>query len=128
MKLLIDTHVFLWLNMDANKLTPIVKQYLLSGEHELYLSIASVWEMQIKSQIGKLELKTPIKSLVMHNSIHNQIKLLPITLENIATLELLPQHHKDPFDRMLIAQASCESMSLLSADHVFAQYDIKLIW
>lgn len=84
--------------------------------------------MQIKSQIGKLELKTPIKSLVMHNSIHNQIKLLPITLENIATLELLPQHHKDPFDRMLIAQASCEGMSLLSADHVFAQYNIKLIW
>jgi PIN domain nuclease of toxin-antitoxin system len=114
--------------MDKSQLTTRVKQLLTSGEHDLYLSMASVWEMQIKHQLGKLNLKTSIKSLVMHNMMHNHIQLLPITLENIATLESLPSYHKDPFDRMLIAQAMSDGMSLLSADHVFTQYGIQLEW
>jgi PIN domain nuclease of toxin-antitoxin system len=128
MRLLLDTHVFLWLNTDTSQLTTRVKQLLVSGEHELYLSMASAWEMQIKHQLGKLNLSTSIKALIAHNVFHNRIQLLPITLENIVTLESLPPHHKDPFDCMLIAQASSEDMTLFSADHVFTQYDIRLVW
>lgn len=124
MKLLIDTHVFIWLNEESTQLSKKVKELYRSREHEVYLSIASAWEMQIKAQLGKLDLAMPIDELVSKNIQENDIYLLPIDLSHIAQLEKLPQHHKDPFDRMIIAQAMVEDF----IDGVFADYAVPVIW
>lgn len=128
MKLLIDTHVFIWLNDDSSQLSNKVKELYLSREHEVYLSIASAWEMQIKVQLGKLGLAMPIEALVSQNIQDNDLYLLPIDLSHIAQLEKLPPHHKDPFDRMIIAQAMVEGFTIVSIDHVFADYAVPVIW
>jgi PIN domain nuclease of toxin-antitoxin system len=127
-KLLIDTHVFIWLNEESSQLSNKVKELYRSREHEIYLSIASAWEMQIKAQLGKLDLAMPIEALVNKNSQENDIYLLPIDLSHIAQLEKLPQHHKDPFDRMIIAQAMVEDFTIVSIDGVFDDYAVPVIW
>ena len=128
MKLLIDTHVFIWLNEESSQLSNKVKALYRSREHEVYLSIASAWEMQIKAQLGKLDLAMPIAALVSKNIQENDIYLLPIDLSHIAQLEKLPPHHKDPFDRMIIAQAMIEEFTIVSIDSAFANYAVPIIW
>jgi len=128
MKLLLDTHVFLWLNDDVTRLSQTVKALCSSGEHEFYLSMASPWEMQIKSQLGKLTLTIPIEELVNKNQLENNIQILPIELSHISFLEKLPQHHKDPFDRIMIAQAIIEDMMIVTVDHVFSDYQVRVVW
>ena len=93
------------MNDDSPKLSQKIRDFCLSGEHSFYLSIASAWEIQIKVQLGKLALAVPIEELVRKNQRENNIELLPITLKHISQLEKLPSHHKDPFDRIIIAQA-----------------------
>ncbi len=102
MKLLLDTHAFLWLNDDVARLSETVKALCSSGEHEFYLSMATPWEIQIKTQLGKLTLAMPIEELVNKNQLENNIQILPIELSHISYLEKLPQHHKDPFDRIIL--------------------------
>lgn len=128
MKLLLDTHAFLWLNDDSERLSQTVKELCSSGEHEFYLSIASPWEMQIKFQLGKLSLAMPIEELVNKNTQENNIKLLPINLSHISYLEQLPAHHKDPFDRIIIAQAIIEGMTIVTIDHSFVDYPVLIVW
>ena len=128
MKLLLDTHVFLWLNDDPERLSKTVKDLCSSGTHEFYLSMASPWEMQIKSQLDKLSLAMPIEELVNKNTFENNIKLLPIELSHISYLEQLPPHHRDPFDRLIIAQAVVEGMTIVSVDHAFAAYSVPVVW
>ncbi|MDF1582193.1 MAG: type II toxin-antitoxin system VapC family toxin [Methyloprofundus sp.] len=128
MKLLLDTHAFLWLNEDSVRLSQKVKDLCLSGEHEFYLSMASPWEMQIKSQLGKLSLGMPIEELVNKNRQENNIQLVAIDLAHISYLEQLPTHHKDPFDRIIIAQAIIEGFTIVSVDHAFADYSVSVIW
>lgn len=128
MKLLLDTHAFLWLNDDAAQLSETVKALCSSGEHEFYLSMASPWEMQIKSQLGKLTLAISIEELVNKNRLENNIQILPIELSHISYLEKLPKHHKDPFDRIMIAQAITESMMIVTVDHVFSDYSVQVVW
>ncbi|MDD5268522.1 MAG: type II toxin-antitoxin system VapC family toxin [Methylococcales bacterium] len=128
MKLLFVTHAFLWLNDESERLTQTVKDLCCSGEHEFYLSMASPWEMQIKHQLGKLSLTMPIAELVIKNTQENNIKLLPIDLSHINYLEQLPSHHKDPFDRIIIAQAIIEGMTIISIDHAFVDYPVQIVW
>jgi len=128
MKLLLDTHVFLWLNDDPERLSKTVKDLCSSGAHEFYLSMASPWEMQIKSQLDKLSLTMPIEELVNKNTLENNIKLLPIELSHISCLEQLPPHHRDPFDRLIIAQAVVEGMTIVSVDHAFSAYSVPVVW
>ncbi|MDO9240213.1 MAG: type II toxin-antitoxin system VapC family toxin [Methylicorpusculum sp.] len=128
MKLLLDTHTFLWLNDESERLSQAVKELCSSGEHEFYLSMASPWEMQIKHQLGKLSLAIPIEELVIKNIQENNIKLLPIDLSHINYLAQLPTHHKDPFDRIIIAQAIIEGMAIVTIDHVFVDYPVQLVW
>lgn len=84
----------------------------------LMLSVASVWEMQIKQQLGKLTLRLPLSELIEDQQKTNGVEILPISLAHVLALEALPPHHKDPFDRLLIAQANAEQIGLLSADPV----------
>ncbi len=128
MKLLLDTHAFLWLNDDTSQLSQTVKELCRSGEHTFYLSMASPWEIQIKCQLGKLSLDMPIAELVNKNTQENNIKLLTIELSHISCLERLPQHHKDPFDRIIIAQAITENMSVVTVDQAFADYSVQIVW
>lgn len=128
MNYLIDTQVFIWLNADPGRLTSRFMQLSQSGQNHFYLSMASVWEMQIKQQLGKLTLPTSVYKLVQQNQKMSDMELMPIELTHIDHLNQLPDTHKDPFDRLIIAQALCQSMPVISADQVFQHYPIQVVW
>lgn len=128
MKLLIDTHVFLWLRNAPEKIPTAIKQAYQDVNNDVFLSIASVWEMQIKHQLNKLTLDFSLDELITQQQLENDLQLLSIQVDHIYALSYLPFHHSDPFDRLIISQSQCENMSLISADKVFNQYDINLIW
>lgn len=125
MKLLLDTHAFIWWDREPD-LIP-AKTLELMQQSVLLLSLVSLWEMQIKTQLGKLSLNLPLAELVQHHQ-ENGMELLPIALAHILELDQLPQHHKDPFDRLLIAQSRVESVAIVSKDEIFQSYDSQIIW
>lgn len=128
MRYLLDTHAFIWWNTDAPELPARVREILANPENIILLSLASVWEMQIKLQVGKLTLPAPLAEIIEKQQHENQIELLPIILSHILALEHLPAHHRDPFDRLLIAQAQVEDIPLLSNDPILARYPVRVIW
>ncbi|MDP2862108.1 MAG: type II toxin-antitoxin system VapC family toxin [Desulfobacterales bacterium] len=128
MKLLLDTHTFIWWDSDPLKLTPQVLNMCQDPENLLLLSVASVWEMQIKLQFGRLKLTLPLAELVAGQQQTNKIVILNVKLEHILALEKLPPHHKDPFDRLLIAQADIEEAVLVSKDQIFKEYPVQTVW
>lgn len=97
-------------------------------DNQLYLSIASVWEMQIKIQLGKLNLRVPLADMLKVQQQENDLNILNITVDHIYQLQNLPFFHNDPFDRLIIAQSSLENMTLVSADGKFKNYDISVLW
>ena len=127
MRILLDTHIFIWWDSDPDKLSSTAKVHCESEDNTLVLSVASVWEMQIKQQLGKLTLRQPLAELIADQQKTNGFEILPITLSHVLALDQLPLHHKDPFDRLLIAQAKNEDMSLLTADDVMKQYEVELL-
>jgi PIN domain nuclease of toxin-antitoxin system len=128
MRVLIDTHVFIWWTSDQMKLSPYISNLLTDPNTEAILSIASIWEMQIKLSLGKLTFETALPVLVEDEVKRNQIKLLPINLTHIYALSNLPNHHRDPFDRLLIAQAMNEKLALVSIDEKFDGYEVERLW
>ena len=128
MNLLLDTHTFLWWDNGSVNLSPRVLALCNDPAVILYLSLVSLWEIQIKFGLGKLSLRLPLRALVADHQQKNGLRLLPITLDHLLALNTLPHHHKDPFDRLLIAQAQVEGMSLASVDHVFAGHPVSLVW
>jgi len=127
-RLLLDTHVFLqWVNDDP-KLTAAARRAIAAADNECYLSIASYWEMAIKSGLGKLKLTRPIEHFVSEQLAANGFILLNLELRHAAKVEKLPFHHRDPFDRLLIAQVITEKIAIVSADRVFSDYGVKRIW
>lgn len=128
MNLLLDTHVFIWLSLTPERLSERVTDLLMDETNLWFLSLVSVWEMQIKRQLGKLSLNLPLPELIASQQQTNGLQLLPIELNHIFTLENLPQFHRDPFDRLLIAQAITEQIPLLSIDTVFDHYPVQRLW
>lgn len=128
MKQILDTHTFLWWDNQVHLLSPYARQMCEDTNNTLYLSLASVWEMQIKHATGKLEFRLPLAQLIESQQRENGLKLLPIKLEHLLALDALPMHHKDPFDRLLIVQAQVEKMTLLSIDTAFSDYDVDVRW
>lgn len=128
MKLLLDTHAFIWLNTQPSRLSSNVMGLLTSGLHDIYLSIASPWEMQIKSQLGKLSLDVSLSELIDTSVNRNNISLLNIEFKHIDYLANLPLHHNDPFDRIMIAQALLENMAIISVDSAFSKYQVPIVW
>lgn len=128
MKVLVDTHTFLWALLHDQRLTPKAKQVLRSTEHELVFSLVSLWEIAIKIKTGKLNTIGSSVAYIRDEMDAYGMQLLPIRYEHVLQLESLPHHHGDPFDRLLIAQALTESLPILSADRIFASYGIKLMW
>ena len=111
----------------SHKLPKRAKTLLQNPSNELLLSLVSIWEIQIKAQLGKLQLRTALAQVVTDQQ-QNGVTLLPITLPHILALQNLPLHHKDPFDRLLIAQAQSEGANLLSKDSEATSYEVKVIW
>lgn len=127
MRLLLDTHIFIWFVLSPDKLSPTALAAIQDPNNQIFVSLVSAWEMSIKSGLGKMHLTQPIESFFEDQAQHNQFDILPITLAHIAAVESLPRHHGDPFDRLLIAQSMTEAMPLISADHAFDAYSLTLI-
>ena len=128
MKLLLDTHIFIWWADQPEKLSPVSLSALQDEANYLLLSVASVWEMQIKIQLGKLKLSLPLKDLLKNQQETNDLTVLPVTLTHVLALDALPFHHKDPFDRLLIAQSVEEELTIVTADSQFPAYSVKLLY
>ena len=128
MNYLIDTHVFLWWDMESSRLSSKAFALIQNSDNTLFVSLASVREMQIKVQIGKLKPVSPLPDVISKQWRDNQIELLPIELPHIFSLASLPDHHKDPFDRLLIAQAQVEGLTLITNDSHIVQYPIQTVW
>jgi PIN domain nuclease of toxin-antitoxin system len=128
MNFLLDSHVFIWSYDKQHKLSQTALQAMSNPANTLFLSVASVWEMQIKIMIGKLKLQDPLPNIIAEQQKINGFQILPIELSHALYLETLPLHHKDPFDRLLISQATVENMTLVSADAEFSKYQVNLLW
>ena len=127
MKILLDTHIFIWAFREPHLLSASARNYLDNPDNLLFLSIASAREIQIQIDIGKLEFEEPLLEIIEFQRRVNNVQLLPIELRHINGLSRLPLHHRDPFDRLLLAQSNVEAMPLLSADAVFDAYDAQIL-
>lgn len=128
MRLLLDTHAFLWAIASPKKLSRPAASAVRDATNELHLSAASVWEMAIKRSLGKLETDEPLRRLVDEARRKLQLQVLDVTSDHGLRVEALPFHHKDPFDRLLVAQALCEDMTIVGADTRFDPYGAKRLW
>lgn len=128
MKLLLDTQCWLWWFSEPEKLNPEAIEKIADETNEIWLSVASIWEIGIKVAIGKLPLPEQIDDYIATRTIQLGAKSLDITVSHALRAAALPLLHRDPFDRMLIAQAQNENMTLVSADSMFSQYEVPLIW
>lgn len=126
MKVLLDTHTFLWAITDADKLSRAARHAIASSEP--FWSVVNLWEVLIKCQIGKLPLPTPAGEYLVSRMSANGVSVLPIKLEHVLRVEKLETHHRDPFDRLLIAQSIEEGWPIVTADPWFARYPVKVIW
>jgi PIN domain nuclease of toxin-antitoxin system len=127
-RLLLDTHAFLWFVWDDPQLSATAKSAIEDAANQKLLSIASCWEIAIKAGNGKLSLGAAANAFLPRELARNSFDLLDITLTHATAVETLPQHHKDPFDRLLVVQAQLEGMSLVSVDTAFDAYKIARIW
>ena len=128
MKALLDTHTFIWWANDDPSLSAAARNAIGDRTNEIFLSAVSTWEMAIKIAIGKLRLAVPLTSFVLSQSSQYQFRPLHITYDHTYQVEALPQHHRDPFDRLLIAQAMVEGLVLLTGDIKFAPYGVGILW
>lgn len=126
MRLLLDAHVLIW--WDEGVLPRPVVDICLDEANALVVSAATVWELQIKEALGKLRLRTSVRTMVDEQLGVNGLEFLPISLRHIWELGNLPRHHGDPFDRMLVAQARYEGLTLVSADKAVREYPVNVLW
>ncbi|MBI2759926.1 MAG: type II toxin-antitoxin system VapC family toxin [Chloroflexi bacterium] len=128
MKVLWDTHAFLWFVDDNPKLSRVARHHIENIDNDRVLSIASVWEIAIKVSMRKLEIGQPLATFIPTQLELSVSDLLPVTLEHVAMVARLPFHHRDPFDRMLIAQSLVEGVPIVSSDGIFDAYGVARIW
>lgn len=127
MRVLLDTHAFLWFLAGDERLSRKALEAMSDENAELFVSAASVWEMAIKASLGRLHLPLPVADYVAEK-IHDGFQVMPIDWVHAAAVQKLPFHHRDPFDRLIIAQAQIEKLPLVSGDSTFQKYGIRLIW
>ena len=128
MRLLLDTHALLWALEADPRLGQRARALLGAPQEAVFVSIASGWEMAVKQSIGKLRLARPVERLLADDLPRLGITLLPIDVRHVGRVEALPFHHRDPFDRMLAAQALVEGFALVSADAAFDAYGVVRVW
>jgi len=126
MKYLLDTHAIIWcIDKQVSKLSPKAREIILNPRNTIYISVASLWEIAIKSNLGKLDLSV---DFLLNELEQSEFGLLQIKNSYLRGLETLPQIHKDPFDRLIISTAQAEGATLLTADENIQEYDIKWAW
>lgn len=128
MKYLLDTHTFLWFINDDPSLNSTAKTLIEDPVNIVYLSIASVWEMAIKVSLDKLQMPSPFSDFIDEQLVENAIILLNIKTAHTGIVATLPFHHRDPFDRLIIAQSQVEDMPVIGKDAIFDDYGIKRVW
>ena len=128
MRVLLDTHAFLWWITDDPRLSGRAREVISDGRNELYFSAASGWEIAIKAGLGRLEISGDLQRFVAEQLSRNAIQTLPIHLSHVLHTSALPSHHGDPFDRILVSQALLEKMPLMSADPQITRYPVEVVW
>jgi len=127
-RLLLDTHAFLWWVLDDARLSPTARTAVARRENEVFVSAASAWEIAVKTALGRLRLPQPPGRWMPKHLDATGFQPLPVRLEHALRVYDLPDHHRDPFDRMLIAQALEDRLTLVTADPRFGKYPVKTIW
>jgi PIN domain nuclease of toxin-antitoxin system len=131
MKYLIDTHTFLWFNEGSNSLSNTAKELIIDKNNEIFISIASLWEISIKTALEKLTINCPY-DLIIEDVTENDMDILPINFAHTVIQNKLPFYHRDPFDRIIVSQAIAENLDIISKDAQFDAYlvgkPIKRIW
>ena len=128
MRLLLDTHAFLWWIFDDPRLSPTARDLIADPAAEILFSAVSAWEVAIKARTGRLDLPADIAAFVQDQVRRNRFTVLPITLHHALRVHALPDHHRDPFDRLLVAQAQVEAVPLVSRDRQLTLYAVELCW
>jgi PIN domain nuclease of toxin-antitoxin system len=128
MNYLLDTHVFIWMNEDLSKLSTTVQDIVADEANTLFFSVASIWEIQIKLQIGKLTFKRTLSEMIQLVRDEKQVEVLPVQQAHALKVGELPLLHKDPFDRLLVAQAIVEDFTLITKEPILSRYEANVIW
>ena len=128
MRILLDTHTLLWFTAGAADLSAVARATIEDPSNESVVSVASVWEMAIKMSLGRLDLGSNLDGFVDNHIVANGIGLLRIRITHIAATVGLPFHHRDPFDRLIIAQALTEGLPVVGSDPEFSKYGVRMIW
>ena len=128
MNLILDTHAALWFWWDDPQLSPTARSLISDAANRKLVSVATCWEIAVKTSNRKLNLGEPSRSFLAREISGNNFELLPITLEHATAVESLPFHHRDPFDRLLVAQAQWERCPIVSADSMFDLYSVQRLW
>lgn len=128
MNLLLDTHVFLWWIADEPGLSPRAREAIENGENRLFLSVASAWEIAMKQSLGRLHLDDDLGRFLLDQLSYNAVEVLPVHLTHATQVARLPPIHRDPFDRLLIAQSQVEHLPILTGDSLIARYAVEVVW
>ena len=128
MRLLLDTHTLLWWHDQPARLTETAYGAIRELGNDVWLSVVNGWEIQIKVQLGKLTLPKPLRVLLQEEQTVNGFRVLPVTLEHVYAHDKSPLHHRDPFDRLLIAQAHQAGLTMVTHDPKFSAYSIPVLW
>ncbi|MBX2819194.1 MAG: type II toxin-antitoxin system VapC family toxin [Rhodothermaceae bacterium] len=128
MKLLLDTHTLLWWQLNPSRLSNLARSEISNPGNDVFISVITAWELQIKSQLGKLDLPHNLPELIHRQRTINGFHLITVQFEHVYELQTLPLHHKDPFDRLLMAQARKENFRFVSDDPEVKKYDVDILW
>ncbi len=128
MRVLLDTHAFLWWISESSKLSETAREVITDERNEVFFSVVSGWEIVIKAGMRKLELPDEPDKFVTEQLSRNDVEVLPIHLRHVFHVHALPDHHRDPFDRLLVAQANVEGLPLVSADPEISRYPVETVW
>ena len=125
---MLDTHAFLWWIGDDPRLSERAREVFSDGDNDLVFSAASGWEIAIKARLGRLQVPGDLNTYLLRQLTENYTSVLPVHLSHALRVYALPDHHRDPFDRLLVAQAIVEEIPLLSADPRIARYPVEVVW
>lgn len=128
MRVLLDTHALLWSFTDDDRLPPYARNAIANPDNDVFVSVVALWEIVIKTSVGKLTLDEPFEELFPSRLTDERIQVLSIEIPHLATLRRLPLHHRDPFDRLMIAQALNEGIPIATRDSAFEDYGVDIVW
>ena len=128
MKYLLDTHAFLWFVSEDNRLSSKAQSIIINSQNEVYFSAVSAWEISIKIRLGRLTIEEDLEPFIIKQLAENNFSTLSITIFHSIYTSKLPNIHKDPFDRMIVAQAQVEDLSIISKDKNIKKYSVPVVW